>query len=93
MAHIDDLRHRHVDFAAVQEKLRVDERDPDDAAVPVVPYRVPFRRAVRLGRRLRLSDGEVKEDRPCSTAPTTGARGASPPGPADRVRHAELHRN
>jgi hypothetical protein len=37
--HIDYLRDRHVDVAAIEQKVRVDERDPDDVAVGVNPTR------------------------------------------------------
>lgn len=32
---VDDLRDGHVDVAAIEQELRVDERDPDDATVVV----------------------------------------------------------
>jgi hypothetical protein len=48
-----------VDVTAIEQELRIDERDPDDAAFAVVANRA-FRRAVRLCRRLGISDGQVE---------------------------------
>jgi hypothetical protein len=54
--HVDDLRDRQVDVAAIEQELRVDERDPDDVAVAVVADRVPFGAASTAG----ISDGEER---------------------------------